>query len=762
VTAYEKYPHPIDVRNHLIEIRVKSSIYMETGCLDHYTTAFNNHLIFKPSYLHYTPNLDTKAASEDGKMEKVKFFKQLSNNPKFSGETVARTNSIDYTQRDEGDTLAGHFSCDPDDYRNSVTVEGTPYFDGPYCPSTLWSGKRTAVAMPGSIYGSKLQMYLQAIWGSKRDDISLVDPVFTFFGLEVDGQSLGLPHAYNGSTYLYTAPDSGRYYLVNFSTTFGFIVKNINLTDSGNALRVWLKENPQSAEVTRELEAYILSTGTPEPGWWLIKPADELDDLFDKGSPFAYGLHANWDGDEARAVCIQRYDTATYGDSNPRWESTYFKVTLSLDSVSGPALDQELRDVAHRFPGQWTVGIETIQSDIFTGRTNEGQVFSPSPATGQSVGWAPKPGVTGANLETNDVLLYCTYDTVNRQFVEAKASDDQVPNGTQLSGPLNLPFFECGQRTDCETLETTTSPGHEIRLKIYSGGSLVDDYGGFNGNITAEAEGGTLNADFASIGAWQLGDNPSWVYPQARCELGDPDREIHRFARQTFKIFNHNVPFTYVSEWLLAIPYNCSDAFYAGDRHDINASLPSFIWNIAGCRLYQQAIMHGQGTPASPTATSGWIEGRFHWLGSSFDSFAVYSSTSFAGCLTNFTDPWNMDAIDMKLYVGDTETGIVCTQDGAYTEMSSLGQFTWPGCWYFQPSTTAVEGGSFDDGNWTLMFNAPLITDPYIEQILFVFQSINGNFFADKDPNGFSGTVKDENYDYDAFNSSTFTYIGHD
>lgn len=762
MTTFEKYPHPIDVRNHLIEIRVKSSIYMESGCLDHYTTAFNSHLIFKPSFLHYTPSLDTKAASEDGKMEKVKFFKQLSNDPRFSGETVARTNSIDYSQRDEGATLAGHFSCDPDDYRNRVTVDGVPYFDGPYCPSTLWSGKRTAVAMPGSIYGSKLQMYLQAVWGSKRDVISLSDPVFTFFGLEVDGESLGLPHAYDGSTYLYTAPDSGRYYLVNFSTTFGFIVKNINLTDSGNALRVWLKENPQSEEITRELEAYILSTGTPEPGWWLIKPADELGDLFDKGSPFSYGLHANWDGSEARAVCIQRYDEATFGNSNPRWESTYFKVTLSLDSVAGPALDDEDRDIAHRFPGQWTVSVSTLQNDVFTARTNEAQVFSPSPATGQSVGWAPKPGLTGDNIDTENVLIYCTYDTVNKQFVEVKASDTDVPSGTQITGPFVTPSFPCGTYEQCRTLEVTSGAGYDLGLKVYSGGSLVDDYGGFNGTVNADAEGGTLNMDFATIGAWQTGDNPSWIYPQVRCELGDPSRTIHRLSTQTYTVFNHNAGFDYNSQWLLAIPYNCSDAFYAGDRQDVSDNTPTLIWNDAGCRRHQQAIMHGQGTVASPTPTSDWIEASHGWIGSPFDSFAIYSATSFAGCLITYTDPWSMDAIDMKLYVGDTENGVVCTQSSAYTDMSSLGQFTWPGCWDFQPATIAVEGGTFDDENWTLMFNAPLLIDPFIDQILFVFQSITGNFFADQDPNGSSGTVKDGNYDYDAFNSSTFTYIGHD
>lgn len=205
---------------------------------------------------------------------------------------------------------------------------GNTYSSGGYCSASLQPKKDTQKIVPSSMFTGKLRLYVQALYGSLRDDY-----VRSGFNLKINADSTDenypeytLNRGFTENSWLYTAANYD-YFLCRFIGAQIQFIK-LELSAEGGRFRDILKNHARKNEASfaTKLEAYILSTArVTNIGYTVNITGDPI-----LGSPLDYGWHAIWDGHKANVVCF-------YDDPDaPQYLSNQYElnITESWDGIN--------------------------------------------------------------------------------------------------------------------------------------------------------------------------------------------------------------------------------------------------------------------------------------------------------------------------------------------------------------------------------------------------------------------------------------------
>ena len=193
----------------------------------------------------------------------------------------------------------------------ALLVDYTP---GLYCSAKIQTKKDTQDKVPSSMFSGKLRLFVQAIYGSPRDDYEREG-----FNLKIGtvGDTTYPPFTLNrgftNNSWLYTTANYD-YFLCTFTgTAIQFIP--IDLHTVAESFRDILKAHARVGEFAfaTKLEAYILSTGQINTA---IHSTITITGDAINGAPLDYGWHTNWKGNEAHIITFYEDNT------NPWYLST--------------------------------------------------------------------------------------------------------------------------------------------------------------------------------------------------------------------------------------------------------------------------------------------------------------------------------------------------------------------------------------------------------------------------------------------------------
>lgn len=291
----------------IIEAEEGPPLYMESGILDHRTTAPLNEDAWLPSILNYGAEIKAIRGPNAALGELVV-------------EEVA-DNQLDGENRGEGDSEA--IGCPKSEKLREHSVTIPTFFSGTkhkvftsevpkFCEDILilkyWQQQR-----PPSMWSGKMRQMIQAIYGSKRTDyfinVSRTPNALAFDALQLKHGSLGWRFGESASLY------SGRNheYFVIYLGTDGIKARALTPSPAGKALQQYLNDNPDlPADRYREYETYLLSTlYFTEADRTPIK-IGEPRELFQHGGGLGrYGASWNWKGDTGYIATMNSYVDGT-------------------------------------------------------------------------------------------------------------------------------------------------------------------------------------------------------------------------------------------------------------------------------------------------------------------------------------------------------------------------------------------------------------------------------------------------------------------
>lgn len=243
----------VDTRPNRIHIKVaQDGIYLESGFLDLLSSGQCAENTYLPAILRFNSVVSTYMATLQYPLQGKLQFKQFDPPLLFGGEKLINGQdslSVGCAGKLDSITLADPCSA--------------TYSNGGYCdPAKILMKKKCQALIPSSLYSGKMRLFVQALYGSKRDDYSCEwsRPGFDYT-LKLNGHSLS--GFSNGNSGIVTTEDY-QYFLFQVGTE-GLVYYPLQLEDSVAPLKQYLIDNPSALDETkRKIEAYILSTATLE------------------------------------------------------------------------------------------------------------------------------------------------------------------------------------------------------------------------------------------------------------------------------------------------------------------------------------------------------------------------------------------------------------------------------------------------------------------------------------------------------------------
>jgi len=377
-------------------------MYMESGVLDIISIANCDYRKFLPAQLSFTQAMGSTTPAD------------------LLGKAMT-TDTPDYFMSEgliEGDSKA--IGCDQSVRVPTVKAcDTSPQYTAPYnafCDSKgMLRRKECILKAPASLYTGKLKRYVQAVYGTKREDYSLFTPsIGADYAVIIGGTKLDFLLPTHG---LYTTPDY-RYFLLRVSTT-SIVAKALIPSATGEAWRLKLVQHADeyTPGFIKKVESYILSTCE-------IAKESHTSNIGGKpiiGEPYAYGWHFTQNGHRADMV------TGRDGDPNySHWLYTYhFSIAITLTAESG----------THGKPDHqvtFTALITEEESNKPWSPTDLGHFFSPEWGIGKMyVPTNPPPYIGGGVDLSHNAPVYCYY-TESDDLQTVRAENTVVVAGSSF------------------------------------------------------------------------------------------------------------------------------------------------------------------------------------------------------------------------------------------------------------------------------------------------------------------------------------------
>jgi hypothetical protein len=315
----------VDTRPNRIYIKAgEGGIYMESGFIDFVSTGKCTEAAYRPGTLNYNAKVSAELNSVTPIQGKVKLkATDLPESP-FAGELLT----------DGQESLS--VGCKESTRLPSITTPppcDATFTNGGYCGLDLWARKTTMQKVPASLYSGKLRLFVQAMYGSTRDDLSyegsklvLTDQSGAVYANPTDGR-IKLAHSGISSHWLYTIGEGG-YALCYFNGAYITMIPLL-LSKIATKFAETLAAHPNKNDFSfhTKVEAYILAYAKPEydSTLWIRFP---VANPVIYGEPLSYGWHPNWKGDEANVVNF--YASPDTGD---RFISNQYKLVIEQTLV---------------------------------------------------------------------------------------------------------------------------------------------------------------------------------------------------------------------------------------------------------------------------------------------------------------------------------------------------------------------------------------------------------------------------------------------
>lgn len=512
----------VDTRPNRVHIVVQDSgIYVESGFLDLLSTGRCSADGYRPANLHYNPAisayLNSTVTPLQGKVTIAEGNTGLNEHP-FTGQTIAdgsESQSVGCVTK-SAEIVVGP-PCD------------TTYTGGNFCDATLLAKKQTLKKVPSSLFTGKLRLYVQAMYGAKRDDYA------------ASGRGLLL----TGDTGSYTinseGADGSSWLLSLINGGYALVKKNganleltpLILTASAQQFANILSAHPRKTEFafSARLEAYILGYARPD-----YDPAHKITVAISGpsvvGDPLAYGWHSNWAGDEAHIVMFSA-DPGT-GD---RFLSNQYTLTIGQADLGGGSI-------------AFSASISAVASNAaWANWTNSIKIFTYDDTTQQMLA-IPKPGAFPPADFNHNAPIYC-YTKLDTMLGDCELVTVNAYNNKSAASSYNHDVtvwpsdFQDIAYTDRRTYAGGQTIG-ETGVKLISPGSTVTLAANVDGQHTANLEkwvfegpdgwspqqAGTPYYDGVGPGAWYT--SLGWQYIGTQFGLcrkeTSPGNYIYAFA----------------------------------------------------------------------------------------------------------------------------------------------------------------------------------------------------------------------------------------
>lgn len=276
------------------------TMYMESGFLNLGSTASCAEATFLPATLDFGTKVAGYVASSATPLEGEASTDDLNTeiDTPYAGEVL--------TTGQQSKALVGTLSTTVTDICSNVYTNVDPIYGN----ATTHQCKFAQRYVPSSLYSGKLRLFVQAVYGSTRQDYYVAPLTLSTadtYDLNVGGYRLNQGMATSG---IFT--DSNyNYYMMEVSTD-SITFKKLKLTTVAQGWADLLKTHPNKAdrEFSSKVEAYILSRAIIDPDFTPVVSATGL--TISEGGPYAYGFHFNWSGNQAKVVWHRSIGDGTY------------------------------------------------------------------------------------------------------------------------------------------------------------------------------------------------------------------------------------------------------------------------------------------------------------------------------------------------------------------------------------------------------------------------------------------------------------------
>lgn len=384
----------VDTRPNRIYISAGSGLYLESGFYDLRSYARCAENTYRPAILNYNPRILAYAAQSPNWWQgQVKIPQTIDS---VEGQDLQdKTESLSVGCNTKLPEVSALYPCDKT-YRN----------DG-YCePDRIFKKKTANGRCPASKFSGKLRLYVQSLYGSKRDDYrmlvdqttgAVLDPESLIIGaVELrDGEQIPaeytLSSQFSKANGLFTTEDY-RYYLIEVGSFVRYYP--LRLSAPAEKLRsLLIGSNGVSDADRKRVEAYILSTAVVDKS-----SAKDSGAVSVTGKPLYYGWHWSNDGSEGDIVCHSEDNV------NQWYVARHFKLRITYDSQN----DRFFHQLSTEETSNWWV-------------VNGGHVvYTPLPFTGQMMA-LPLVANTSGTFSGNP--SYGTFDATIYVF---RSDDDTL------------------------------------------------------------------------------------------------------------------------------------------------------------------------------------------------------------------------------------------------------------------------------------------------------------------------------------------------
>ncbi len=277
-----------------------NAMYMESGFLNLGSTASCAEATFLPATLDFGTKVAGYVSSSATPLEGTVDI-DLDNteiDTPYVGEAL--------TTGQQSKALVGTLSTTVTDICSNVYTNVDPIYGN----ATTHQCKFAQRYVPASLYSGKLRLYVQAVYGSIRQDYYVVPLTLSTadtYDLNIGGYRLHQAIATSG---IFTTSDYVYYMMecnVN-SVTF----KKLKISSVAQGWIDILKTHPNRTdrEFSSKVEAYVLSTAIIDPDFTPVISTTGLS--VSEGGPYAYGFHFNWAGSQAKVVWVRSVGDGTY------------------------------------------------------------------------------------------------------------------------------------------------------------------------------------------------------------------------------------------------------------------------------------------------------------------------------------------------------------------------------------------------------------------------------------------------------------------
>lgn len=465
-------------------------------------------------------------------------------------------------------------------------------------PQDIPGKKITAVAIPASIYSGKMQLFIQALMGARRDDNPLG---LKLIGAEILHTLSGGGQSINLGTYAHNSPgilsSSSGYWLIVITNptgsayvVVGYPIKVPKEIDWIRAKALAPGTAMNSAPGRAALEAYMFANCTLD----LSKPVSIGQLPTVGGGAIAYGWKWKNDGSEARIVTHRTIGSGA---------SERFSSTTTVLSFVGTA--NQLGEQT----GVSMNGVATLNGD-WTDGWGSYNIFAPDYVTSPPLTLFSCRFDGGANIAFNNIEIYGYYKDdqwipvrVSKKLslepsYEQENSHEGTPatifTGANMNAGSNYQYSGGLANTDFTYSSKQVFSGSEMTLSVGS-----EQYVGRSENITVteidfpkSSGGGSVESNAVDFVGQQVTDSSSVSFgPPSGYSGYDPNSEgannggfiRWRTVTRTFTTFTG----MQYSVWALAIPaYDCNSVYVATRQNEDTAGTKQ-VQTTVGRHIYE-------------------------------------------------------------------------------------------------------------------------------------------------------------------------------